>query len=1641
MSNLLPNKAKHTRFSVLRRFLAILLILALTLPMLSGCGLLFKSRTSEDPSSKSDSSQSENSDNGSSSSESDETSSNVPQQESSGHDDSSQEESETNPQTQAQETGIYFDESGIDYDRLLATKNQAYTEGSGTIYPSEGLTKSEKARYTLMIYMTGSNLESVSARATLDLLEMQDSGLSFDDCNVIIYAGGCQAWKNNIPSSSNSVIDLSLDPSEYIIASTQGNADMGAPETLREFINFTTDYFPADHYSLIFWDHGGGPLWGYGSDELFGGDSLLLSEMKEAMDQTIFAGQAKLDIVGFDACLMGSYEVMCVFADYASYMIASEELEPGAGWDYHFLSILNQTSDPKLIGKKILDDFLSYYKQQENESYHPQITLSQIDLSKISSLTTALESVFNSLTEGIKTGKENEFRRIRLDSKSFGVVETRDSGTFYYDLVDLNDLLDALSSLYKDSCNKAITALKSMVVDAVSTMENTGGVSLYYPCYNKGQYEKLGSIYRDLSASSSYLSYLDSTTATWLYSKSRDWKLGEIQKQDDELTLQLTPEQLSNVSACYYNVLLDSDTNGVQSPAVLNCKVFPDEDGVLHIPYVPTIFYPAGTKALMSLFAVKQIEKTEDLEIYQTVYTSLYRDIARYYRYDPAGELPVTITFSYAPESGETTVLSIVPAQSEFSLGGKESIDFSQWQAIIEAPKTRAKLTDREGRVLPYSQWTIDSTVNMITEYPFSGELAFDPVPASHTFYSIQIVIEDSYGEQYATDVFDIYDNQSFSNYTTYTDNGSLSYYIYSDHAEVSQYEGSDTTLIIPETVRGVPVTDIVFMGKVRASWTSQLTTIILPSTLKRIHDHAFNGLDHLTTIELPEGLEFLGNRVFNYCLALESVTIPSSVTRIGDACFDGCASLKSVKLPPSLEYLPNGLFIDCPMLESIEGEAASGYRIISGALYNEDGTILAAYPAAKAGSFTVPQGTVRIAFAAFYKSVISQIILPEGLIELAPYAFFGCEELAFPSLPASLEKIGYKCFGSGLNMQYPSAILPDPVTIKLGKNITYIGDGSFDVYLSRIFEVDEDSPFFSVVDGNLTNKAQDTLIQSRSDKRLKYQVPDGIVSFNYTAFSFLSTIITENYVVTYDLFLPDSLTDIAGELPVSTDLFVFHSRQGTYAQQYAISHEIPWDSETSIDYYVTEVSTGQGTLYARVYDDHAMVFLYIGLDSEVTIPETIDSMPVTVLGNGLDPLELTWERSGGYFDLDFRNKTVETTKLASLKIPDSVTTFSSYCFSFSDALAKTLEFPASLTIIGDHALPSFDKTRPLVLPDSLEYLGENSLGFIEKIPISEKTKYINPKIDFSPSSISAFVELSPNEQYSVKDGSLYSKDEKTLIRWGKGRQGPLTLPEGIITIGPYAFYISNYTSITLPRSLESIETYAFSGGTFTSISFPENVKTIGDYAFFACPNLETVSFNEGLTYIGDSAFGQTAVSVIQLPDSVTYIGSMCFSMVRPYSCLKEGDPYTLTIGPNLRYIGDLAFNCLPIKAYEVHPDNPSFSSCDGILYDYTRSILIDCPCAKEGEIYLSKHTSMISNFAFFSCLNVTDLYVPECVTAMQQHAFIDFYYVKSSSGEYVIKDGYWITCHVLFGLYAYNICLNYGMPYVTEQNIKTFKE
>ncbi|MCI6068311.1 MAG: clostripain-related cysteine peptidase [Galactobacillus timonensis] len=192
---------------------------------------------------------------------------------------------------------------------------------------------SSESGWTIMVYLCGSDLESSGGLASLNLEEMCSAVLP-EDVNVLVETGGTSTWYwDGIETDvlgRYQVMDGSLEEAETVEL-----ASMGDPSTLTDFIQWGIETYPSEHYGLILWDHGGGNADGVCYDELYDGDNLTLPELGSALSDT----GSTLDFIGFDACLMASLETAKAVSGAGYYLVASQETEPGQGWDY--ASILN----------------------------------------------------------------------------------------------------------------------------------------------------------------------------------------------------------------------------------------------------------------------------------------------------------------------------------------------------------------------------------------------------------------------------------------------------------------------------------------------------------------------------------------------------------------------------------------------------------------------------------------------------------------------------------------------------------------------------------------------------------------------------------------------------------------------------------------------------------------------------------------------------------------------------------------------------------------------------------------------------------------------------------------------------------------------------------------------------------------------------------------------------------------------------------------------------------------------------------------------------------------------------------------------------------------------------------------------------
>ena len=475
---------------------------------------------------------------------------------------------------------------GDDDSRAMAAANQVQKAENAKITLTGDNLPAPAKDYTVLVYMVGSNLETNRGAATDDLEEMLASGIDFQKNNVIVYTGGARKWFGNIPCDRNCMLDLARGEDNWIVGTTDGNSDMGSKETLAEFLRLAVDNYPAEHYGLIFWDHGNGPINGFGVDELFGNDSLQFGEIRAAMDPSPFAngGNAHLDWVGFDACLMGSIENAKLWSRYTDCMVASEELEPAGGWDYSFLQTLNETADPVRIAMSVTDKYYNWYVTKTNNA----VTLAVYDLTKTDGVIKAYAALTGKMSSDIQAGEYARVVKARNGALRLGTSEnmSRGSGT---DLLDLSNMADRFTDYYKEESNAVRTAVTEMVIDNKTNIKGAMGISVYFPGENQTLYQEADTFFADtVSVSEDVRNMYDAYTDRWGQASDTDWTMAEFRESGDEILLNLTKDQVDNLAGATYTILRPFG-RGEFSPAMVRIRLDADADGVLHIPADPEL--------------------------------------------------------------------------------------------------------------------------------------------------------------------------------------------------------------------------------------------------------------------------------------------------------------------------------------------------------------------------------------------------------------------------------------------------------------------------------------------------------------------------------------------------------------------------------------------------------------------------------------------------------------------------------------------------------------------------------------------------------------------------------------------------------------------------------------------------------------------------------------------------------------------------------------------------------------------------------------------------------------------------------------------------------------------------------------------
>lgn len=388
---------------------------------------------------------------------------------------------ETSPDTAADTTGNTAAVTTGDTTADTTDTTAATTAGTTGDSTADTSTDIAKKPWTVLVYsIADTNLEpymmtdvgemgEVGTTANLNMLALVDRAADYTDESVL----GLGDWVGGKL--------IEIGQANAVELADVGNIDTGSQQVLSDFVTLGIQQYPAEHYALIISDHGAS--WpGVGGDESADGDGLTLAEIHDGLAQGLAdAGVEKLDLLGFDACLMASYEVASALAPLADRMVASQELEPGHGWDYSTLAVLDAPDavDADTLGEALIAGFQA---QATTEGDEGEITLALLDLTKMGAVDDALSGFVDALEE-----RGAEFAPVigetRANNLGFGRSPDPSEDTQMTDLglLAANIGIEALD--VSDQADTLIRAINDVVVDSIDGMTTKGatGLSIYFP--------------------------------------------------------------------------------------------------------------------------------------------------------------------------------------------------------------------------------------------------------------------------------------------------------------------------------------------------------------------------------------------------------------------------------------------------------------------------------------------------------------------------------------------------------------------------------------------------------------------------------------------------------------------------------------------------------------------------------------------------------------------------------------------------------------------------------------------------------------------------------------------------------------------------------------------------------------------------------------------------------------------------------------------------------------------------------------------------------------------------------------------------------------------------------------------------------
>ena len=868
-------------------------------------------------------------------------------------------------------------------------------------------------------------------------------------------------------------------------------------------------------------------------------------------------------------------------------------------------------------------------------------------------------------------------------------------------------------------------------------------------------------------------------------------------------------------------------------------------------------------------------------------------------------------------------------------------------------------------------------------------EYVCDASHSNQTSYTIETEVElkDAYGEGYT--FLGWYEDQEYTkpiNKIEVGTVGNLTIYAKTKYHPLTFEESGEgytvvdcldsaKKVVIPNTYNDKPVEAI---GYSAFENCTNLESVIIPSSITKINQSAFYNCKKLESVTILNGVEKIGSYAFSGCSSLASIEIPSSVTSIGEEVLSKCTSLEEITVP----FVGNG-----------SDKTHFGYIFGAGSYYYNDD---------------------------YVPTSLKKVILTGG--EIGANAFSYCTSLEIVKIPSSVIKIDERAFYNCSSLIIYCEAESKPSGWDIDWNCSYC---------TVVWNVKE----YGTTDEGIkwattNNKPNETLVCGVTSGTTNVKIPEKINNLPVTTiveFAFYDRTDFES------ISIPSSITTVS--------IRAFYDCENLTIYCEAESKPSGWNSGWNysngiVVWNVKEYGTTyEGIKWASTNDNKITIYGYLGSATSVTIPEKINNLPVTKIGDKV------FSNCTNIAYIDIPNGVTSIgnyafsncTNIAYIDIPNGVTSIGNYAFSDCIRLAS-IDVPNSVIKIGDNAFYNCRNLESIEIPN-VTTLGENTFSgctSLEEMTIpfvgngSDKTNfgyifgadnyYYND--EYVPTSLKK-VTITGGEinnyafRYCYSLTSIEISSSVTTI----GENAfyncigltSVTIGSGVTTIGKNAFYdctgltkvdisdIGAWCNISFGDSYENPLYYAknlyLNGELVTDLVIPNDITSIGEYAFEHCTSLTSVTIGDSVTTIGEGAFWDcTGLTSVVIPNSVTTIGSYAFEDCTGLTSVTIGDSVTsigyevfrdctgltsVTIGDSVTSIGKYAFrNCDGLTSIEI----PNSVTTIGSGAFYT--------CNNLTSVTIGNSVTSICEWAFCGCTGLTSIEIPNSVTTIGENAF-----------------------------------------------------